>query len=373
MEKELIGVLRGSNNNTQDFVFSILEDHLYRIGKDDNSDIRINIEDFICDTHCVIASSAPGSQNNNVPNVYLTDTSTTGTFLNGYLIGQNNTVLLYSGCIITFASKHINLQYIQYSPEDEHFPAFTMTVQPGYLGSPFQQVDTSREITLQTTSTEIGFGNQSYILLAYDTRNPNRQLACKYTNLKKSHLEPWLMRAYETELKILKSNTHPNVLSLVAYYENQQQKFVFLPIIYITKTSYIAPANILLADRYTDRPRLVIADFGHSMYQANKPETWPDDWGTLAYRSPEMVKLQEFSEKVDCWAAGIIFYQLLVGELPFSGPGTKDLEEAILVKSSRTSLTRTNIKEQQSSNFYSSIIASAYRNISSEKYTFSRV
>lgn len=57
MEKELIGVLRGSNNNTQDFgetqhhwlqivmpestkqrilVFSILEDHLYRIGKDDN-------------------------------------------------------------------------------------------------------------------------------------------------------------------------------------------------------------------------------------------------------------------------------------------------------------------------------------------------
>ncbi|GAN02633.1 calmodulin-dependent protein kinase homologue [Mucor ambiguus] len=386
--KQLLGVLRGANSNNQDFVFMIEEGETYHIGKNKRrSNIRIDIDDMISDTHCVIATS-PDSLNN-VPNVYLTDTSTAGTFLNTCLIGQNRTVLLYSGCIISFASKHINLQYIQYSTDDELFPAFTMTIQPGYLFSPIQQVGTGREISIEATNREIGCGNQSSIMLAYDKKNPNRQLACKYTNLRRSHLRPWLMRAYKTELKILKSNKHPNVLSLVALHENQQQKFAFLPLyhggslqerlsnsdpsmnrmdersaIFLIEQLFagldylhdrdiihcdlkvpstnkqlapctnhaIQPSNILLADRHTCRPRLVIADFGHSMYKTYKPETWPEDWGTLAYHAPEMVQLQEFSDKVDSWAAGIIFYQLLVGDHPFNGYESQSLEEAIVMK-----------------------------------------
>lgn len=49
------------------------------------------------------------------------------------------------------------------------------------------------------------------------------------------------------------------------------------------------------------------------------------------YRAPEMVKLQEFSCKVDCWAAGIIFYQLLEGVHPFAVfEGKESLDSAIL-------------------------------------------
>ncbi|KAK4514637.1 uncharacterized protein ATC70_002238 [Mucor velutinosus] len=389
--KQLLGVLRGVNKNNQSFgetqqyrirttmpesanqrtlVVSIEEGTLYRIGKDEGSDIRINIEDLICDTHCVIASASDSL--NSVPNVYLTDTSTTGTYLDACLIGQNKTVLLYSGCIISFASMHINLQYTQYAVDDERFPALAMTFQPGYLSSPIQQENTGREISIRSTKKDIGSGNQSFILLAYDKDNPNCQLACKYTNLRGSCLKPWVIRAYKTEIKILKSNKHPNVLSLVALHENQEEVFAFSPLYYggslqerlnnsdprlnqmnernatflinqlFAGLDYLhdkdiihcdlKPSNILLSDRYTDRPRLVIADFGHSMQKSNKPKTWPEDWGTLAYHAPEMVQLKEFSDKVDSWAAGIIFYQMLVGNHPFDSCEARSLEEAIVMQ-----------------------------------------
>ncbi|KAL9554938.1 hypothetical protein MBANPS3_002595 [Mucor bainieri] len=244
-----------------------------------------------------------------------------------------------------------------------------MTVQPGYLFSPTQQVVASSEISIKATNKDIGYGNQSFIKLAYNKENPARQLACKYTNVKRSYIKNLRMKAYETELNILKNNKHPNVLSLVALHEDQHHKFVFLPLyhggslqdrlddpsmsgldernaIFLMKQLFagldylhdkgiihcdIKPSNILLAARYTDAPRLVIADFGISMIKAHKPDTWPEDWGTLTYHSPEMIQLQEFSDKVDSWAAGIIFYQLFAWAHPFSGYEDR-LKEAIVME-----------------------------------------
>jgi aurora kinase len=39
--------------------------------------------------------------------------------------------------------------------------------------------------------------------------------------------------------------------------------------------------------------------------------------GTPLYISPELLKGQQYDEKIDVWAIGILTYELLVGEIPF--------------------------------------------------------
>ncbi|KAL7330027.1 hypothetical protein PS15p_205025 [Mucor circinelloides] len=376
---EIVGALRGVHEDTEDLVYLIMSNKIYRIGKDKSSDIHIELKDLISETHCVII---PLIKLIDETCVYLTDTSTSGTYLNGCLIGQNKTVILHSGCIISFGSEHINLMFIQYRPDDVLFPEFTT---PGYPHYPLEQGDTSRELSIRTTNKLIGKGSQSSIFLAYDQKNPTRQLVCKYTNLKKSQFMPQMTRVYETELSILKGNKHPNVISLVAHYKSEQEKFVYLPIYYgdslyerfkenhsnkqqlnerdatfliqqlFAGLDYLhdrdiihcdlKPQNILLSERYTNRPRLIIADFGHSTYKSSKPKTWPESWGTYEYHAPEMVKLQEFSNKIDSWAAGMIFYEMLTGKHPFAYGLREETEKAILTEDIKLKLIRIERKD----------------------------
>jgi serine/threonine protein kinase len=39
---------------------------------------------------------------------------------------------------------------------------------------------------------------------------------------------------------------------------------------------------------------------------------------TLVYWAPELLKLEEYNEKVDLWAIGVSFYQVVTGEHPFN-------------------------------------------------------
>lgn len=58
------------------------------------------------------------------------------------------------------------------------------------------------------------------------------------------------------------------------------------------------------------------------------------------YHAPEMVKLQEFSDKIDSWAAGMIFYEMLTGEHPFGYGSREETEEAILTEDIKLKLIR---------------------------------
>jgi serine/threonine protein kinase len=35
--------------------------------------------------------------------------------------------------------------------------------------------------------------------------------------------------------------------------------------------------------------------------------------------SPEAYKKTQYSDKSDCWAAGVILYEMLIGDTPFKG------------------------------------------------------
>ncbi|CEP08707.1 hypothetical protein [Parasitella parasitica] len=138
--------------------------------------------------------------------------------------------------------------------------------------------------------------------------------------------------------------TKPNVLALVASHENEEGKFAYFPlypggtlmdriednfrngirmseknaIFFLQQLlSGLEPQNILLSEHHLKRPRLIIADFGLSMQKSQMPTYWKSDYGTESYHSPEMICSEPFDEKIDSWAAGVVFYNMLTNQNPF--------------------------------------------------------
>lgn len=52
--------------------------------------------------------------------------------------------------------------------------------------------------------------------------------------------------------------------------------------------------------------------------------------GTLAYASPEQVKMFGVAHQSDLWSAGIVLYEMLSGTLPFVAPNDDEIKRKIL-------------------------------------------
>jgi len=86
----------------------------------------------------------------------------------------------------------------------------------------------------------------------------------------------------------------------------------------------IKPSNMFLAARKGKDPIVKVLDFGIVKDTASSAKltatgTLP---GTPAYMAPEQVALQEelIDARADVWSLGVTLYELLTGELPFTGP-----------------------------------------------------
>lgn len=85
----------------------------------------------------------------------------------------------------------------------------------------------------------------------------------------------------------------------------------------------IKPENLLVCSGEV----LKMADFGWSNIKDSNRQTY---CGTPDYLAPEMINGSGHNEKLDVWSLGVLTYELLTGQAPFTPKNTKDRREKML-------------------------------------------
>jgi calcium-dependent protein kinase len=80
----------------------------------------------------------------------------------------------------------------------------------------------------------------------------------------------------------------------------------------------IKPENILMVSESMDNLNIMVTDFGFACFH-NPLEGVSDVLGSPLYMAPEIIKEENYCEKVDIWSVGIVTYILLSGRPPFKG------------------------------------------------------
>jgi len=87
----------------------------------------------------------------------------------------------------------------------------------------------------------------------------------------------------------------------------------------------LKPENILVQRD----GHLVLTDFGFA--KRSHETTAKTFCGSLAYMSPEMVKLDgPYGKAVDWYSLGVLIFEMITGNTPFRAPNRKDLQSKIL-------------------------------------------
>jgi eukaryotic-like serine/threonine-protein kinase len=96
----------------------------------------------------------------------------------------------------------------------------------------------------------------------------------------------------------------------------------------------LKPRNI----KVTGDDRVKVLDFGIAKALSLSRKVTRNDFGSIAYLSPERLDSGEIDPQADFWAVGVLVYEMVSGGLPFQAPDTRRLEQRILARQPPTSL-----------------------------------
>jgi serine/threonine protein kinase/predicted ATPase/Tfp pilus assembly protein PilF len=175
--------------------------------------------------------------------------------------------------------------------------------------------------------------------------------------------DPEMVERFIREGEVLRRLNHPNIVKNLGAFEQDNVHYLVMEYVpggslrdlllkkhrlSVQQTNYIAldladaltrahrldilhrdikPDNVLIADDGTPR----LTDFGMARIQDGAHITQDGAVvGTLAYMAPELFEGHEADEKTDIWAFGVMLYEMLAGERPFSQEQPGQLINAIL-------------------------------------------
>ncbi|EAY11694.1 AGC family protein kinase [Trichomonas vaginalis G3] len=202
----------------------------------------------------------------------------------------------------------------------------------------------------------IGEGAFSSVWTA-DSKKTNSTVAVKVIS-KKTLEAPDMFTRFKREISLLQQNNHPFIMHFFEMLEDEKNYYVImeyadngdfetfleskmtlpenmsrfflaemvLALDYLHNERRIAhrdlkPQNILL-DRYNN---IRISDFGLSNTFSDSNPTMTSNCGSPAFVAPEVVNGQPYNKSADIWSLGVIFYRMVVGNLPFQGPDVKTI------------------------------------------------
>lgn len=196
----------------------------------------------------------------------------------------------------------------------------------------------------------LGEGSYGKVYESYHKRNPSEKLAIKvidFSGIPKNYRQR-VEETFQKEVNSLLNLPHPNIMkfydmiktedSLYLIAElcpegnllqfcgkiNEQQAFFYLrkiveTMIFAHQNKIIhrdlKPANILIK---AGEPK--IADFGLSRTMENieNCETMTNAAGSPLYMAPEVISSDKYCSKCDVWSVGVMFYEMIFGETPWT-------------------------------------------------------
>jgi serine/threonine protein kinase len=205
---------------------------------------------------------------------------------------------------------------------------------------------------------KLGSGGMGIVYKAQDTKL-DRFVALKFLSLTTIGDEE--KKRFKREAKAAASLNHPNIATIFAIDETDEQTFIAMEYIEGQSLQEIIGANggspmplndaINYASRIaaglqaahekgivhrdiksanimvTDKGQVKIMDFGLAKLANRSMMTAVGTTlGTTAYMSPEQARGEEVDNRSDIWSLGVVLYEMISGQIPFNG----DYEQAVI-------------------------------------------